>query len=194
MKWLVAAALAIGSAGSAQAGTIIFHYTPDRSYISSPYHPGMFFDGPIVTFEGILSGAHEGDNFSFDLFATVTAAGDTGLLGGGYKLIQRLGTSPSLTVKNGVVTFANAAMRRSPTEAFQLSTPGGSYITGAQYSPSNGFSYIDMLDDNKGLSFGKLNETTVPEPATWLTMLVGFAMIGFALRRSRRPITHVTAG
>lgn len=194
MKWFVAAATAIGSIGSAHAGTVTFSYTPDRSYVSSPYQPGMSFDGPIVPFKGFLSGVHEGENFSFDLFATVTSAGESGLLGDGYQLTQRLGTLPSLTVKNGIVTFANAAMRRSPTEAFQLSTPTGRYITGAQYQTKDGFNYIDMLDDNKRLSFGKLVESAVPEPATWLTMLFGFALIGFAIRRSRRPVSHPAAG
>lgn len=27
----------------------------------------------------------------------------------------------------------------------------------------------------------------VPEPATWLTMILGFFIVGFAMRRSRRP-------
>lgn len=28
----------------------------------------------------------------------------------------------------------------------------------------------------------------IPEPATWLTMIIGFAIMGWALRRGRRPI------
>ena len=38
-----------------------------------------------------------------------------------------------------------------------------------------------------------LSTAAVPEPATWATMLVGFGMMGFALRRRQRNVTTTVA-
>jgi hypothetical protein len=32
---------------------------------------------------------------------------------------------------------------------------------------------------------------SVPEPATWAMMLLGFGAIGFAMRRNRKPLLHL---
>jgi PEP-CTERM motif len=69
-------------------------------------------------------------------------------------------------------------------------TPGTSFpFSGNFFAPAGTF--IDygvnnagnFLNDSVGLS---LTFTTVPEPASWALMLVGFGALGVALRASRR--------
>ena len=185
-KWLLAAVLGMSCIDSAQAGTVTFTYTPDFAIFTTPDQPGLYFDGPLVTFSDILSGVEEGDNFSLDLFARVTSAANDGQLGGGYALSQLIDTLPSLTVTNGLVTFANAAFRRNGTDAFQLSTPGGTYITGSQYESPDGERFLDAISDNANLKFGGFVASPVPEPATWLSMIIGVALSGAMLRRRQK--------
>ncbi len=52
--------------------------------------------------------------------------------------------------------------------------------------------YIDSSDGELGraqLSVGEAPVGAVPEPATWAMMLLGFGVVGFALRRRRQTTT-----
>lgn len=40
---------------------------------------------------------------------------------------------------------------------------------------------------------GTINIAAVPEPATWLTMIAGFGLVGFQLRRARNKVATVVA-
>ena len=79
---------------------------------------------------------------------------------------------------------------------------GGYYATAAQsFAASNLFSTsftLDapgsvsfyLFDDNLGDNTGgvSLAVAAVPEPATWAMMLLGFAAVGFAMRRSKGQV------
>jgi hypothetical protein len=42
--------------------------------------------------------------------------------------------------------------------------------------------------NQNGFSNGLIIGNPVPEPATWAMMLLGFGVVGFAMRRSRKPV------
>jgi hypothetical protein len=50
------------------------------------------------------------------------------------------------------------------------------------------FSFGGNAPPNGGVVNGNLTFQPVPEPATWAMMLVGFAGIGFAMRRRSKPV------
>jgi hypothetical protein len=67
-------------------------------------------------------------------------------------------------------------------QAYEVTRPG--------YPAASGFSrwgqWVAAIDvDGAG--------GTVPEPATWATMLIGFGVIGFTARRRRRVLAHAEA-
>jgi hypothetical protein len=71
------------------------------------------------------------------------------------------------------------------------------YYGGAQYwgfrTPTP-FTYITLRNDSNdawGVDRISYNlpsfELPVPEPSTWATMLLGFGLVGLAMRRQRKP-------
>lgn len=78
---------------------------------------------------------------------------------------------------------------------------GDAYIThlDPSYGITDNFLYVSAIDTtfvsvgisgysgvNPGLGINIVGDATVPEPATWAMMLVGFAGLGAAMRRTRR--------
>ena len=52
---------------------------------------------------------------------------------------------------------------------------------------ASAFSYLRLSSSDNAFEIDDLAVAAVPEPATWGMMLIGFAGIGMALRRRRRP-------
>lgn len=75
-----------------------------------------------------------------------------------------------------------------------LTGPASSGTASGSYNPSiNPYSLgigVEITRTTAGSTTGDLNlqATAVPEPATWGMMLLGFAGIGMAVRRRRRPV------
>lgn len=64
--------------------------------------------------------------------------------------------------------------------------------TGAYAGATGSFIGEGTVNTSSGRSLISLNFRAVPEPASWAMMLVGFAGIGMAMRRSRaRPVLQV---
>lgn len=60
--------------------------------------------------------------------------------------------------------------------------------TGAYAGATGSFIGTGTVNTSSGTSLISLNFRAVPEPATWAMMLVGFAGIGVAMRRARKPV------
>jgi hypothetical protein len=69
--------------------------------------------GSTKTVTGYIDNLHEGDNYGFDLNATVTDAADPASLGGGYNLLYIHGTNPAFKVQAGKIIFADAIFGRT---------------------------------------------------------------------------------
>lgn len=94
------------------------------------------------------------------------------------------------------------------TNAFNTNSLWGGYIdrgaevlsgTSASYSSTN-FSNVWLIGAarssassarNDGFKLGTVNVVAVPEPATWLTMILGFGLMGSALRRRVRTTARI---
>jgi len=49
------------------------------------------------------------------------------------------------------------------------------------------FTYLRLISTTNAFEIDNLAINPVPEPATWAMMLLGFAGIGFAVRKQRKP-------
>jgi len=109
--------------------------------------------------------------------AVLVAVGGTGVLvrvavGGTAVLVTVGGTAVLVTVGGTLVT----------------STPGtqltyGNLVAGTWYT----FRYTANMSTAGSISGNAAFYPAVPEPATWGMMLLGFAGMGLAIRRRRRP-------
>jgi hypothetical protein len=110
-----------------------------------------------IEFDNTLSGLYSVIVGTSTPFASITSAALTGP-GGSPSISSVSGSGPSLAL---LVNFLSSGTYRF--------TFGGS-------APPNG-----------GVVNGNLTFLPVPEPASWALFVIGFAGVGFALRRRRRP-------
>ena len=64
-------------------------------------------------------------------------------------------------------------------------------LTIASLNPARGYNDA-ALDDVSFIGPALADAGAVPEPATWAMMIVGMGAVGFAMRRRRKVITHVS--
>jgi len=109
-------------------------------------------------------------------------------------VIQKNGTGsvgPNALDQAGISIAGNMLTARVPL-ALLPSTGFGPAQYGFNLWPRNGVGNVNQITDfapeNATISIG-----AVPEPATWLMMLVGFGGVGFGLRRRIVKVTTGTA-
>ena len=192
---LGASALAISSAASAvvilPGAPLTSGSDPTTSFLVS----GNIFSGPItatIGHTGIAAGSFS-DTFQFTIPQTGTGSGsitttvDALSFGGLTDLdinsvtVNGLAAIETLRDINGVVCLVEGVGTCGATETFALSNVP---IT------SGVLNQIIVTGTSRGLgSFGGnltfAPAASVPEPATWAMMLIGFAGIGWQLRRRR---------
>ncbi|UTW56187.1 PEPxxWA-CTERM sorting domain-containing protein [Kordiimonas sp. SCSIO 12610] len=169
----------------------------------------------VITFDGLtgsngtpFSGPYNEDGFS------ITATGaflEAQAFGNPVpSLFIRNGNTGTVTVTGNTFTFNSFDLAANNGSAFfsimgLLDGVNIFNIAGFVPQPASGFSFStittgtsDLIDtlvfeltpDGTSLNIDNISLTSaVPEPATWLMMIVGFALTGFALRRHERSQT-----
>lgn len=110
-----------------------------------------------------------------------------------YNKVELLGTGGTtlLTVKGSDLSPANGNQGTPHTNQRIYFTAGaGETITSLRFT-ATGIAY--EIDDVAGTLKDSGNPSTVPEPATWGLMIVGFGMVGVGARRRRSVARHVSA-
>jgi hypothetical protein len=64
----------------------------------------------------------------------------------------------------------------------------GTYTWNTMYVPGGDVNNVQVFAMPETVTVG----SAVPEPSTWAMMLVGFAGLGFAFRRSRRKVSFAS--
>jgi hypothetical protein len=113
----------------------------------------------------------------------------TGVLDVAFSGVDAVGTSTNVYVlRNGSSLFGGNIDGNGQTLAYAapISLAAGDVVDFAVGWGSNG----NYIDDSTGFRASFLT-ATVPEPASWAMLVVGFGMMGGALRRSRRVVRQV---
>jgi hypothetical protein len=143
--------------------------------------------GQIVS--GTLDGLSNGSNLAASgLTATVTASPYADLLGTYNVASGFSGTYNSYSASNGVVTYANFALRNGSFSFlfFGTSPNGGTFFPQLR----NAALSEDAHNFGVGTSF-TADAGAVPEPASWAMMIFGMGAVGGALRRRSKVSTTV---
>ena len=111
----------------------------------------------------------------------------TNTLGGLYSIIVSTST-PNANITSATLSGLGGA----PILASSAQVSGPSLLLGVPFLAAGNyrFTFAGNAPANGGVVTGNLTfqVAPVPEPATWGMMLLGFAGIGMAMRRRRRPV------
>jgi len=172
-----------------------------------------FYVGPLNAGLDVTSFTVSFDGTNFTLGATMAGPIDPTLVGGLYVIGVDTGGSanpgPFANIGNPDVIFNRVIVLNGQTEVATLSgTTLVSDITGNMFSITvpvslfgttalgpleygfNLWPRVGTGNNNQISDFAPDNAVLrlVPEPATWMTMLLGFGIAGMALRRRRRQL------
>lgn len=166
----------------------------------------------ITQYSPPSTGEHFGASFnalSPDGGAFVALDGDSAVQGGISQILTGLDTTKTYTLTFDWAASQLANRSGDITEQFQVSFGGQTFFTPVLFVPSQGFStwhtatmFFTPTSATQTLSFLSLGtpgnlppmavldgvSLTVPEPATWAMMLVGFGGIGAMIRRRRQTL------
>ena len=171
-----AAALAIGS--TANAAVIVT--VPAPPVYTPPTSGGLIGQ--------VAAGATNTDTFTFTVLGTSTLfsgqLSNTGISSGPGNL------NFTNILLDGVSGLFSLVTMPGSAETWACCTPNGngSVLLGTgqhtlTYTVTNTSNVLGTYSGNFNFAVAP-----VPEPATWAMMLLGFAGIGFAMRRSRKPV------
>jgi hypothetical protein len=175
-KWLLAAAgaLALVSAGSAQALTFEWSFMDDTTH-------------QLV--DGTISGLAEGTNALSALTVTLLGSPDPAAPATGWApdTTGYNNSSTGFTVKDGQVIFAHGL--------YTVAVPGGTdYLffgsnPGTTYRPQLVTQSVNETDMSVPEHFAAM-----PEPSSWALLIAGLGVAGASLRLARRRTGTVALG
>ena len=178
-------AAALASASIASAAVVVTNPTPA---VYTPPATGGFL-GTVTPAAGATSSTITNFNDSF-LFTIMGSPGQVNAQVGSILLngVQNINFS-SITLDGHAFTLTSAL-----GAAEQWSCCGVGGLSSVTLAP--GDYAIHLIGTLTGADAGSYSGTlnvqpvrgAVPEPATWAMMLLGFAGVGFAMRRRRQPV------
>jgi len=168
----IAAAMAIGMAGAANAATFTLSNTNGG-------------DGFVTAIPGgfDLFGADNGVGATSTTYLAVAPVAETITYNWTYTTNDCCGSlwDPAGYVINDVFTQLSVDINGNPGQGDASGVVTLNVGAGQDY----GF-YVNSVDSILGR--GDIAVTSVPEPASWALMMVGVGALGFALRRSRAKL------
>jgi hypothetical protein len=169
-KMAAALAFALLIAGSASAAVFDFSYTDGGNTFGS----GQFFtndvSSPFLITNVTGTETYQGVTEAITGVAAVNSyASNDNIL--------------SFPAAPGFITFSGISFTTA-TDAFNLAFVDPIYVILQQSIDPGGF-----WGPPPGIALTNFSVSAVPEPSTWVMMLIGFAGLGFAFRQSRRKVS-----
>jgi hypothetical protein len=179
--------------------TATLNWPGDATFTSIPA-PGNVNGSPSVDLVGASDGfgslAYSGNSVDLD-----------GSTGTGFSPAGEIQSVASLGTGTYTVSFELAGnMRGAPAQNLTVSVGGQSQTFSVPASDgyslktltfSNASGQVSFTDDGPATQQGMLLDnivvSSVPEPATWEVMLMGFGGLGAAMRNKRRKLATATA-
>ena len=202
----LAASAAMLMAGSAQAATTIAGFTFTSTATSLIESSGIYTTqgGPLAT---VLTDSDAGTYaVSTDPAAFLRLGFASGILNGAGDdfVVFTLGSFAQFDADPVSVTVNGVQIKRSPVSTGTFSGgPAFANLNAAAFDLSEfglgtGSSISEIRIGNRVapplISFvGVLNTAVVPEPSTWMLMIMGFGLIAQQLRRRHRGVAQVAA-
>jgi len=200
-----AAALTVGTAANASLVLNTSTFTVTADHNAGPNQVTINFDSPVpsLTSQLVLT-LTGGTGNAFDFAYNFTRSGAANLVAFGFD------TNPNLTGVTNITgplnfysntTFPGsgnieACFNASNNNCSAANGQGASFTGGftLTFGGSSPFTLNDFVDryasiaalNNQSAEGHPFIPPSVPEPATWAMMLLGFGGIGMAMRRSRR--------
>jgi len=184
----IAAAAMAGGCGSAHAADVTFTFADGTS---SYFYSRDHLIGTTVS--GILHGLVDNSTSQPTSVEFTSVDSGLGLTGNVFSASYMSGNGFGLS--GGVVTSADFFFNFNDNvgNAFQLRLNSQDFPIDANWLFWNGGSTPVVGTGNtlgfSGVTFG--SQGAVPEPATWAMMLLGFGMVGFAMRKRSNVRTTV---
>jgi len=215
MNWkpmAAAAALLVGAAGAGAASAAIVLQDNFGTTGAEGNWPGdtIFQSVPQPIVNGMPSVDLVGPGFFDNLAFSGNSVDLDGSTGTGFSPAGELQSVASLATGNYTVSFELAGnLRNAPAETTTVNI-GTSAASAVVFSPANTQGYtletatfkdvsgqVSFTDSGPASQQGNLLDnvvvSSVPEPATWAVMLVGFGGLGVTMRSNRRKQAAATA-
>lgn len=191
-KLLIATAALLGFAGAAQASVIpiLASVTPEAGLFRFTY------DASLAPDAGLLDGSQfvifDFGGFEGGLTADPAFTASTELTTAGYTLPPGFSDDP--TIANLVFTWTGGAFHTTggPYAATSFTVSALSSYSGVQMDGFGAFTVVNngpaqgSLAVNSGVTaVPRFIDSTVPEPASWAMMILGFGGVGALMRRRR---------
>lgn len=180
-------------------GSLIPGWSNGVGVVSGQFQPGDFTGGIVLTSmpDGLTGAYINGGGTLSQSAGTVTAAGTLynfsvyfGLRNDADIATQILGQA-SLNIGSNSYAVAGTSPSYGDWAKYSVSYVSTSADIGKSIGvtligQSNGSAYQSLFDN------AQLDASAVPEPATWLMMIVGFGAVGASVRRRRSQSVRVT--
>lgn len=173
---------------TATDGNVINVITADPGRLEADFD--LYSFSPISLDLGVTAG--DSPTIAFNSFTNVFTGVTVGKSLGSMLFTLDKGATFDLGSVTAAFSFATASLNAAGNELLLNFNPGESYGfgLGAINGGLQDFG-IKLNGLNEGDSFTMtLNASAVPEPAVWLQMILGFALVGGAIRyRRNKPVT-----
>lgn len=144
-----------------------------------------FNAGDMVSLFIDVSGSQRGSAENFGM--GFISSGGSILFNNYFATFPGIGMSgPNNFNTTGVFTFSNAIPSNLGYSTFNVRFTAGNAGSLRAFAQTTSNDNIGPIIDNF-----RLDITAVPEPASWALMIVGFGLVGSAMRR-RKPLTKIT--
>jgi hypothetical protein len=179
-----------GSCNNTNTSTIQNTFAGVASSGGVSYRDWFYFNIPVGTYvSAIISINNNASNVTSQPTSVFTLSAATGVNYAGLGAGTALGTVTTGAADTGVTHYVDITLNGSALSLLNTAA-GGGFLFGGKVSGNNS-SMNQIFGYGNGTPVAYLTlipQVAIPEPAAWLTMMFGFAVVGRAMRRKQPKV------